>query len=202
MKWKKSLLLCIAVFFIQSGLSLQAAPPSYPKSIVGSSPQLIENGSPKPLRTTLELKQLKIPTPSLCQHITSIHAAIKQKDQQIYEIFESSNHVHSGLKWYPQSISGTLPYYGGAVQMCCSPEKSFSVQEQQEAACTGSDTVQACMDKLTRHCLHKAGQQLHIRSDMQDRKEKVQHKKDLFNNISLKIGEMEQLMQNLLSVLP
>jgi|GEM_PF-4042462 len=116
-----------------------------------------------------------------------------------HEILETSKQEPALTVWQFQP---TKQYYEQAVQLCCSPEKSFSVEEQQEAGCTGSDTVQACMDKLTRHCIHNAGQQLHIQDDMQEKKENLQHQKVLFKNISLKIGEMEQLMQNLLIIIP
>ena len=47
-------------------------------------------------------------------------------------------------------------FYRKYVEDCCSPNKSFSVQDQQNAGCAGSDTVTVCMDKAIKYCIRQS----------------------------------------------
>lgn len=53
------------------------------------------------------------------------------------------------------SLANTLDMLETRVEACCVNEKSFSLQEQQAAGCTGNDTVNICMEKLTTQCIKK-----------------------------------------------
>jgi|GEM_PF-4648744 len=72
--------ICFAAFshYAFGADPLKLKPDTRPLS-TSPAPQLTETELPKPLRTPLELKRLKIQMPSLCQSITSIHAALNQK---------------------------------------------------------------------------------------------------------------------------
>lgn len=62
-------------------------------------------------------------------------------------------------------------YYGGYktyIKTCAN--KSYSVQDQQNAGCLGSDTVDQCTNKLFRHCLSRYEQEKnsHIKTKITD----------------------------------
>ena len=87
------------------------------------------------------------------------------------------------------------PTYKSCVESCCSPAKSFSVQDQQAAGCANSDTVQQCMDKLIRHCISKAEKKDEIKTKLQKTQEKS-------NNISIKTKQLSEEIKYLLSIMP
>jgi predicted ATPase len=87
------------------------------------------------------------------------------------------------------------PTYKSCVEGCCSPAKSFSVQDQQAAGCANSDTVIQCIDKLIRHCISKAEKKDEIKTKLQKTQEKS-------NNISIKTKQLSEEIKYLLSIMP
>jgi len=71
----------------------------------------------------------------------------------IEKVSESIHHLRVGLNCEGNFNEYTIDNYGAHVNGCCSPQKSFSVQEQQAAGCSDNDTVKQCMDKLAKACI-------------------------------------------------
>ena len=88
--------------------------------------------------------------------------------------------------------------YKGCVEGCCSPTKSFSVQDQQAAGCANSDTVKQCMDKLMKHCI-SCDSIAAIKDEIKTRLKKTQEKS---NNISIRTKQFSEEIKNLLSIMP
>ena len=96
-------------------------------------------------------------------------------------------------------------YFKGPVDLCCSPNKAFSVQDQQAAGCTGSDSVDSCMRKLIDYCLLNS----HILPDGAGIGESWSSKKNNYIELTqrlqecaTKFNQMAQEAQKFLSLLP
>jgi len=94
-------------------------------------------------------------------------------------------------------------YYGGYklyIQICAN--KSYSVQDQQNAGCLGSDTVDQCTNKLFRHCLSRYEQEkLHQVSPEGDLKTKITkgiEKSDRIRNESKELSDALKTLKNLM----
>ena len=73
--------------------------------------------------------------------------------QAIEKVADSIHDLRLGLSCDGHFNEDNFYNYRAQVNSCCSPQKSFSVQEQQAAGCLESDTVKQCMDKLTGYCI-------------------------------------------------
>jgi hypothetical protein len=67
----------------------------------------------------------------------------------------------------------TSPPYRIQVEACCSPKKSFSVQEQQQAGCSGNDTVNSCIDKLIKKCVKSTPKIDQLKTDLNHSQKKA-----------------------------
>jgi hypothetical protein len=111
-------------------------------------------------------------TANAAQQGSPVHATLKPLQQPLVANMSAMLPLCSSLPqaiekvsdsihdlWLGYSCDGHFPKdiidnYGAHVNGCCSPQKSFSVQEQQAAGCLDSDTVKQCMDKLTKYCIN------------------------------------------------
>ena len=73
--------------------------------------------------------------------------------QAIEKVEDTIHELRLGLSCEGHFNEDNFNNYRAQVNSCCSPQKSFSVQEQQAAGCLESDTVKQCMDKLTGYCI-------------------------------------------------
>lgn len=154
-----------------------------PQAILGAK-------EPRPLKDILIFK-IEI-VPPLCD---SLPQAVDKTVKMVYELQDAINAGGSqyGLNFPTGKIK---TYYASSIKnSCCSQQKNFSVQEQQAAGCAESDTVKQCMDKLTKHCISKAGQSLNMKSDIQKAEEKV-------NNISIKSKQLSEQLKSLQAIMP
>jgi hypothetical protein len=90
---------------------------------------------------------------------------------------------------------GPYQFFKVTLNDCCSPAKSFSIQDQQAAGCTGSDTVAVCTEKLIRHCISG-------KSSYSNSKNRLQKMKDFNTALNQKSNQLAQEIQKLLSVIP
>lgn len=58
-----------------------------------------------------------------------------------------------GLKWRLNSVRSTLPYYQAGVKSC--EKRQYTTEDQKNAGCLGTDTLDQCSIKLFNHCLSK-----------------------------------------------
>lgn len=107
------------------------APPSSPLSARGAT-------APAPLKGELKVNP----------GATSVGAArVTALKTSVDALTEKFSQLSGNAKAY-ESMAKSIP---GMVQQCSA--KSYSVQDQQAAGCTASDTVAQCSDKLLKHCL-------------------------------------------------
>jgi hypothetical protein len=130
--------------------AVNAAPPA-----VNSRAGEIKSAQPanlaaKPLQQPLQMQQGMIsPTctaliPLVTQSNELVDTTMKNdfKIGQAWDVSVSFIGVPDMYKGYPHNA-----------MKCCSSQQSFSVQDQQTAGCTNTDTVPQCMEKLVRQCL-------------------------------------------------
>ena len=101
----------------------------------------------KPLQQPLVVNQAAVLLP-LCSSLP----------QAIEKVADSIHDLRLGLNCDGHFNEDNFDNYRAQVNGCCSPQKSFSVQEQQAAGCLESDTVKQCMDKLTGYCIKNAAE--------------------------------------------
>jgi hypothetical protein len=108
------------------------------------------NLTAKPLQQPLQMQQGMIsPTctaliPLVTQSNELVDTTLKNdfKIGQAWDVSVSFIGVPDMYKGYPHNA-----------MKCCSSQQSFTVQDQQTAGCTNTDTVPQCMEKLVRQCL-------------------------------------------------
>lgn len=171
--------------------TLQAQPETVktPAQSSAVNPQL--NLEQIPLKTSLNRDMIADMSFSPCATIPKLVDAIIEKNNEVNATLKEAGSGYISLP------TGKLKsyYVAGIRNNCCSQTKSFSVQEQQAAGCTGNDTVAECMEKLTRECIRKTGQALNIREDLQERSEKL-------SRLSDKTGELAKLLKDLMVTMP
>jgi hypothetical protein len=139
---------------------------------------------------TLVFGQLAAP-PSLCVAIPAAVDRILDKRSALVSAWQAAgsggpHYVTSKLRSY---------FVAGIRNNCCSPDVSFSVQAQQAAGCTGSDTVAVCMDKLTRQCTRRTAEGLRIREETQKAAQDL-------TNLGARSNDLAQELGTLLNLLP
>ena len=118
-------------------------------SLSYGAPPLTQSRQPVPamkvLQAPLIINEAMIPSISL---YTSLLAAI----DRVHKAYSPLKFTDCPSDWF--NLEET--YYSGYntyVKICAN--KSYSIQDQQNAGCLGSDTVNQCTDKLFRHCLSR-----------------------------------------------
>jgi hypothetical protein len=101
--------------------------------------------------------------------------------------------------WLGYSCDGHFPKdiidnYRSHVEGCCSPQKSFSVQEQQAAGCSDSDTVKQCMDKLTNSCINNIAEKNTLKNRLNVDPKRAE-------DIGSKMKELSEQMKKLRSLI-
>jgi len=116
-------------------------------SLSYGAPPLTQSGQPVPMTKVLQTPLLinTVPAPSMSLY-NSLLAAI----DRVQKAYSPIRFTDCPSGWF--GLEET--YYGGYnsyIKTCAN--KSYSVQDQQNAGCLGSDTVDQCTDKLFRRCL-------------------------------------------------
>ena len=166
------------------------APVSSPTS-PQASPSVKPSMAPMPLQMPIVLGPA---VTFYCENLKQITNNIFNMQKDIIATTECST-IHN-----PTSIDGCgnlgpnkIFYF--TLDDCCSPTKSFSIQDQQAAGCTGSDTVAVCTEKLIRYCISS-------KSGYSTTKNRLQKMKDFNTALSQKSNQLVQEIKKLLSVIP
>jgi hypothetical protein len=104
-------------------------------------------------------------------------------------------YTNQGDIGFPGTSENTAGVYRNYVQDCCSPNKSFSVQDQQNAGCTGSDTVNVCMDKVIKHCISQYPHRTSLRTMLFDTLQKA-------TQINIKTKQLHENVKQLNATMP
>jgi hypothetical protein len=122
---------------------------------------------------------------SLQETITSI-AKLAHQDLQkaCHSAGGTQDHLTFPGTWELYYVS---PLYKNYLQGCCSAQKSFSVQDQQNAGCANSDTVGQCMDKLVKHCISSFGKKEELKGKLMQSQDKAEEISALTKQLSEKL---------------
>jgi hypothetical protein len=142
-----------------------------------------------PVRATLRpLQQPLLADPSAMLSLcTSLPQATEKAEDTIRFLWMGLNCKGN----FPEDI---IANYRSHVASCCSPQKSFSVQEQQAAGCSDSDTVKQCMDKLTTSCINNIPEKNALKNRLE-----VDPKRA--DDISIKMKELSGQLKQLRSLM-
>jgi hypothetical protein len=138
----------------------------------------------KPLQQPLVANQLAMLLP-LCSSLP----------QAIEKVADSIHELRLGLNCEGHFNEDDFDNYRAQVTGCCSPQKSFSVQEQQTAGCLESDTVKQCMDKLTGYCINNVAVKNTVKNHLDFYPKRA-------DDISIKMKELSGQMKKLRSLMP
>jgi hypothetical protein len=148
-----------------------------------------------PLKQTLTVNMSAAPV-NLCTTLPQKVASIKQLAHHDLQTMLSQQ-GDQPIKWpgIGDLYYSPTPVYTHSVETCCSPTKSFSVQDQQAAGCAGSDTVNQCVDKLIKHCISNVPRKAEIKALLQKSQTKA-------SQYSAKMQQLAAEIQQLLSQMP
>jgi hypothetical protein len=126
-----------------------AAPLTAPRAPVAAAPI-----AGRPLKSTLTLipALLNPDAASLCNSVPAAAARIKERYLAANQAVKPFSCGHPSVIDNSGNISSLSSH---TKSVCCSPQTTYSVEQQQAAGCKGSDTVSACMSKLTTHCVEQ-----------------------------------------------
>lgn len=151
----------------------------------------------KPLQQPIMLQ--KATPPSLCVTLSNTIEAIiqvahrdMQKTLHMYTQPNTSNYITFPGLW---ELYYTGPRYREHVRACCSDNRSFSVQDQKAAGCSGSDTVNQCTDKLVKYCLHSFKQRDELREMLGKSQKKAKE-------LSVEIKQLSEKLDQLMTHMP
>lgn len=114
--------------------------------------------------------------------------------QAAEKVLDSLYFLRNGLNCEGHFPKDIIENYQNHVEACCSPQKSFSVQEQQAAGCSDSDTVKQCMDKLTKACINNVPEKNTLKNRLD-----VDPKRA--DDIGIKMKELSEQMKKLHSLI-
>jgi len=114
--------------------------------------------------------------------------------QAIEKVEDTIHDLHLGLNCEGHFNEDNFYNYRAQVNSCCSPQKSFSVQEQQAAGCLESDTVKQCMDKLTGYCINNVAEKGTVKNHLDFYPKRA-------DDISIKMKELSEQMKKLRSLI-
>jgi len=194
MKDLRNLILIIVsvCFVVSSAILSNAAQPGgiqgTGQNISGASGTSVQKPLQQPLTVNMSGSYF------FCDDMSQRFAIIRQL------VYSDLNELlEGGIKW--PGVNETIVFpIGNAllpthVQGCCSPQKSFSVQDQQAAGCLNNDTVKICLDKLIRNCISSF-------KDKEQLKLKLKESQEKSNNISIKTKQLSEQIKYLLSIMP
>lgn len=148
-------------------------------------------GALAPLKQKLTMQMAPLQPLSPCITVPAAIDAVLKKDLEAREVLHASG-VNGQ---FPLGRGKLQSYFLPSVKGCCSPGKEYSVQDQQAAGCVGSESLNACLDKVTRSCIAKYAQTWHIKQDAQ----KLQQSASAVSTAS---GQFAQALQQFAATVP
>lgn len=140
-------------------------------------------GPAKTLPSSLSMMQLQA-MPTLCESVPAAAWAVSGAKQGL------------NLEGTEAGASDQIGHFGIQVKnQCCMASVSYSVADQQAAGCTGTDTVNVCMHKLTAKCIRK-------QADIKNVRTRTQQISQGAKNLSAKSDDLARKADKLYSLLP
>jgi hypothetical protein len=197
---KEVILIAAAVLFFASltATSYAEQRATVPNKTKGSSPVI---STPAPVNNTPEIKPLQqslilqgsLP-PLICPAtVNTINDIIKISQTDIPKAVQL--YTNQGDIGFPGTSENVAGVYRNYVQDCCSPNKSFTVQDQKNAGCTDSDNVKLCMDKVIKHCISQYPQRTSLKGRLFDSLQKS-------NQMSVKTKQLHDNVKQLYDMIP
>ena len=175
---KVVILIVAAVWFFVSLTTISyaeqraIAPKPIQKSVPAATTQAPATSTQtiKPLQQPLML-QGSLP-PIMCPSlIGNINDVIKISQTDIPKAVQL--YTNQGDIGFPGTSENTAGVYRNYVQDCCSPNKSFTVQDQKNAGCTDGDNVKLCMEKVIKRCISQYPHRTSLRTMLFDSLQKA-----------------------------
>lgn len=152
----------------------------------GSSPPPLTQpmtGPAKTLPSSLSMMQLQA-VPTLCESVPAAAWAVSGAKQGL------------NLEGTEAGGSDQIGHFGTQVKnQCCMASVSYSVADQQAAGCTGADTVNVCMQKLTAKCIRQ-------QADIKNVRTRTQQISQSAKKLSAKVDDLAKKADKLYSLLP
>ena len=170
------------------------APKQIQKSVPAFTTQAPATSTPaiKPLQQSL-LLQGSLP-PLICPAtVNTINDVIKLAQTDVPQAVQA--YTNQGSVDFPGTSENVAGVYRNYVQDCCSPNKSFTVQDQKNAGCTNSDNVSLCMEKVIKHCISQYPQRNSLKGMLFQSLQKS-------NKISVKTKQLQDKISQLHDMIP
>lgn len=162
-----------------------------PKQIQSSAPATGTQAI-KPLQQPLML-QGSLP-PFVCSStVGAINDVIKTAQTEVPKAVQA--YTNQGSVDFPGTSENVAGAYRNYVQGCCSPNKSFTVQDQKNAGCADSDSVKLCMEKVIKHCISQYPQRNALKSMLFNSRDKA-------NKVSVKTKQLHDNINQLYDMIP
>jgi hypothetical protein len=197
---KEVILIATAVLFFASftATSYAQQPAAGPNKIQRSSPA---NSTPAPVTNTPAIKPLQqtlmlqgsMP-PLLCPStVSTINDVIKLAQTDVPKAVQL--YTNQGDIGFPGTSENVAGIYRSYVQDCCSPNKSFSVQDQKNAGCADSDNVKLCMEKVIKHCVSQYPHRNSLKTMLANSRDKA-------NKVIFKTKQLHDSINQLYDLIP
>jgi hypothetical protein len=153
------------------------------------------NSDLRPLKDTLKMTSILIQSSafSVCKTIPPYDDKLEQKTssatQALKKITDQSVHISAHIS-FQRNFANFVGF------SCCSPNKSYTPEDQKTAGCRASDTVAACMEKLAAHCT-KESEKYHYAT-----KEAIQDDIDNLQNAAAALTRLSQSLKELQTFVP
>jgi hypothetical protein len=125
--------------------------------------------------------------------VNTINDVIKLAQTDVPKAVQA--YTNQGSIDFPGTSENVAGVYRSYVQDCCSPNKSFTVQDQKNAGCTNSDNVSLCMEKVIKHCISKYPQRSSLNGLLFQSVQKT-------NNVNAKITQLHDKINQLRNMIP
>ncbi|MCG2750319.1 MAG: hypothetical protein L6301_00565 [Desulfobacteraceae bacterium] len=145
-KWFLIGMLVTAVIFMVSGLGFAAAGDQLPIQLNKKpvkTPVKVSSPTPsfttaRPLVTEIKVSPARINTSAIV--LTVPYEELRKAMEHVKGAYFGWDYINGVTDWLQQNCSG----------------KSYTVDEQKAAGCLGTDTVDACTEKLYQHCFQSS----------------------------------------------
>lgn len=201
MKHLKVVILIVAAVWFSVSLTATSfaeqqaiAPKQIQKSVPASTTQTPATSTQaiKPLQQPLIL-QGSLP-PIICTAtVNTINDIIKISQTDMPKVVQA--YTNQGSVDFPGTSENVAGVYRNYVQDCCSPNKSFTVQDQKNAGCANSDNVSLCMDKVIKYCISQYPQRGSLKGMLFQSVQKT-------NNVNAKITQLHDKINQLRNMIP
>lgn len=192
-RMKEVILIAAAVLFSASftATSYAQQPAAGPNKIQRSAP-VTNTPAIKPLQQPLML-QGSMPPVFCASTVSTINDVIKLAQTDVPKVVQL--YTNQGDMGFPGTSENVAGIYRSYVQDCCSPNKSFSVQDQKNAGCADSDNVKLCMEKVIKHCVSQYPHRNSLKAMLANSRDKA-------NKVIFKTKQLHDSINQLYDLIP